>query len=70
MTGAREKLGMTIDDLVDASGLGRTSIYGQIRDGRLVARKCGRRTIILPSDAAAGLESLPHIGGGAENSEP
>lgn len=62
MTDAHEKLGMTINELIAASGLGRTSIYGQIRDGRLVARKCGRRTIILPSDATAWLESLPRLG--------
>ena len=70
MTGAHEKFGLTIDELVAACGLGRTSIYGQIRDGRLVARKCGRRTIILPSDAQNWLENLPRLGGGAENSEP
>ena len=67
MTDANEKLGLTIDDLVAAIGLGRTSIYAQIRDGRLVARKCGRRTIILPSDAKAWLQGLPRLGGGSES---
>ncbi len=62
MTDAHEKLGLTVDDLVAASGLGRTSIYAQIRDGRLVARKCGRRTIILPSDATDWLKNLPRMG--------
>ena len=67
MTDAHEKLGMTINELIAASGLGRTSIYGQIRDGRLVARKCGKRTIILPSDAKAWLQGLPRLGGGSES---
>lgn len=62
MASARDVIGMSIDDLVAASGLGRTSIYDQIRRGRLVARKCGKRTIILPSDATAWLESLPRMG--------
>ncbi len=67
MTDAHEKLGLTVDELVAASGLGRTSIYAQIRDGQLVARKCGKRTIILPSDAKAWLQGLPHLGGGSES---
>ena len=66
MTDAHEKLGMTINELIAASGLGRTSIYGEIRDGRLVARKCGRRTIILPADATDWLKNLPRLGGGTE----
>ncbi len=62
MTDTREKLGLTVDDLVAASGLGRTSIYAEIRDGRLVARKCGRRTIILHTDATDWLKNLPRLG--------
>ena len=61
---SEKKLGLTVDELVAASGLGRTSIYAQIRDGHLVARKCGRRTIILPSDAADWLKNLPRMGVG------
>ena len=62
MASARDVIGISIDDLVAASGLGRTSIYDQIRRGRLVARKCGKRTIIPPSDATTWLESLPRLG--------
>lgn len=62
MASARDIIGMSIDDLVAASGLGRTSIYAQILTGKLVARKCGKRTIILHSDAMAWLESLPRLG--------
>ena len=69
MAGIHKIFGMTIDDLVEASGLGRTSIYAQIRDGHLVAKKCGRRTIILPSDAEAWLKNLPRLGGEAANPE-
>lgn len=67
MTDTCEKLGLTVDELVAASGLGRTSVYAEIRDGRLVARKCGKRTIILASDAKAWLQGLPRLGGGSES---
>jgi hypothetical protein len=41
------------------SGIGRTSLYAAIRAGKLVARKCGKRTIILQSDLITWLNSLP-----------
>ena len=62
MTDAHEKLGMTINELIAASGVGRTKVYEQIRGGRLVARKCGRRTVILASDARDWLRNLPRLG--------
>lgn len=36
----------TINDTAKALGLGRTSIYSLIREGRLEAIKMGRRTLI------------------------
>ena len=41
------------------SGLGRTTLYAAIKSGALVARKCGKRTIILRSDLIIYLSSLP-----------
>lgn len=40
----------TIDETVVMTGVGRDLIYEAIKNGRLVARKLGRRTII-PADA-------------------
>ena len=40
-------------------GISRSKIYGEIRAGRLTARKIGDRTIILAEDGKAWRESLP-----------
>ena len=42
---------LSIADVCRESGLGRTLIFSEIRAGKLVARKCGRRTLILKEDA-------------------
>ena len=43
-----------------AAGVGRSTIFEDIKVGRLKARKAGRRTLILRDDLAAWLASLPH----------
>jgi excisionase family DNA binding protein len=43
-------------------GLGRDSIYAAIRDGRLVARKFGKRTVIVDDDLRQFLSELPRAG--------
>ena len=53
------KLGFTIDESCEASSLGRTAIYQAISDGKLIAKKAGRRTVILPKHLAAYLDNLP-----------
>jgi excisionase family DNA binding protein len=45
------------------TGLGRDSIYTAIRDGHLVARKLGRRTLITDDDLRQFLAGLPCAGG-------
>ena len=49
----------SIDWICEDSDLGRTFIYNEIKAGRLIARKAGRRTIILDSDYRAYLTALP-----------
>lgn len=52
-------LSYDIKGLVKASGRSRSSIFADIAAGRLIARKAGRRTIILYEDAVAWLKALP-----------
>jgi excisionase family DNA binding protein len=44
------------------TGLGRDAVYAAIRDGLLVARKLGRRTIIIDDDLRQFLAGLPRVG--------
>ncbi len=53
------KLGLSIEESCQAAGIGRTKIYEAIGSGELIAKKAGRRTIILPKHLEAYLESLP-----------
>lgn len=41
-----DPLAVSINDAAKALGLGRTSIYAMIGDGRLDAFKLGRRTLV------------------------
>jgi excisionase family DNA binding protein len=51
--------GFTVSEAGAMAGLGRTKIYEEISEGRLKARKCGKRTIILKDELRQFLESLP-----------
>jgi excisionase family DNA binding protein len=51
----------SIPQICALTGLGRDSIYTAIRNGRLVARKYGKRTLITDGDLLAFLNSLPTI---------
>ncbi len=49
----------TVQWICDDSTVGRTKVYSEIKAGRLIARKVGRRTIILDPDYRAWLAALP-----------
>jgi hypothetical protein len=51
----------SIDQLVEQYPFSRSGIYKAIAEKRLVARKDGRKTIILESDWTRYLESLPAL---------
>lgn len=53
------KIGMSVEEAAEVSGIGRTLLYKAIHDRLLIARKVGRRTVILREDLEAFLRSLP-----------
>jgi hypothetical protein len=56
-----EKFGYTLDELAEKGPIGKTKLYEAIADGRLTARKEGRRTIVLGGDYLEYLRSLPKV---------
>jgi hypothetical protein len=52
---------LSIAQVCRESGLGRTLIFAEIKSGRLVARKCGRRTLILKEDLLKWRSTLPAV---------
>lgn len=56
-----DNLAFSVQEAARVSGLGRTKLYESIRDGRLVARKFGSRTIVLRTDLKQFLEDLPVV---------
>jgi excisionase family DNA binding protein len=53
------KLGFSIKEAATASGLSRSLLYIAIAEGKLRARKCRGRTIILREDLQEFLARLP-----------
>ena len=54
-----DKLAFHIDEATDAGAGSRAQIYQALRDGRLTAKKRGRRTIILRDELSRYLATLP-----------
>ncbi len=57
----------SVDQTAARYGISRTAVKEEIRSGRLVARKLGRRTIILETDELAWANALPRFSPGGEN---
>jgi excisionase family DNA binding protein len=56
-----DPLAFTIPQAITTAGVRKTTLYAAIKEGRLRARKSGRRTLILRDDLRAWLESLPAL---------
>jgi excisionase family DNA binding protein len=52
----------TVERFCHAYGIGRTKLYDELKQRRLKARKVGKTTLILRSDAEAWAQSLPVAG--------
>jgi excisionase family DNA binding protein len=59
MNDSIQREGLSIPEACEIAGVGRTRIYAAIAAGDLIARKFGRRRIILRSDLLRFLENLP-----------
>lgn len=55
------KSAFTVKELIREIGIGRTTLYQEIRAGRIVARKRGRSTLILRPDVERYLHSLARL---------
>ena len=57
------KIAHTIPQAIDFSGLSRSVIYEALKEGKLHARKAGRRTLIEDAELRRFIGSLPVMGG-------
>jgi hypothetical protein len=59
---AQPRKAFSISELAAVGPLSRSVLYRAIREGALIARKLGDRTIVLAADWDAFLQSLPRVG--------
>lgn len=53
-----------IEELAKMGPVGRTSLFGAIREGNLIAQKAGRRTFVTMENYEAFLKTFPMVKGG------
>ena len=58
-----KKFAYSIEDSAIVADSSRTALYAAIQRGELVARKNGRRTVVLVDDLKSYLQQLPVIAG-------
>ena len=51
----------SVDEFARRNRIGLTTAYAEIRAGRLIARKIGRRTVVLAEDARSWRGNLPKV---------
>jgi excisionase family DNA binding protein len=63
------QIALSVEQAAAAAGVGRTTVFAKIRSRELIAKKVGRRTIILREDLEAWLRSRPssRVATGAQN---
>ena len=55
----QRRIAYSVDEAAQRAGIGPTKLREEIREGRLVARKVGKRTLITAGDLAAWAHRLP-----------
>ena len=56
------KLAYSVNEAMQAIGVGRTKLYAEINAGKIKTRKLGTKTIIAAKDLNEYIESLPAAG--------
>ena len=51
----------SVDEFARRNRIGLSTAYAEIRAGRLIARKIGRRTLIVAEDARSWRDNLPKV---------
>jgi excisionase family DNA binding protein len=59
--GQRRRMALSVAEAAVEAGVGRDQVYNAIRDGRLEARKWGRRTLITYDALQRFLNGLPSL---------
>jgi len=59
--GQRRRMALSVAEAAVEAGVGRDQVYNAIRDGRLEARKWGRRTLITYVALQRFLNGLPPL---------
>ena len=54
-----QKSALTVRDVAREGAMSERQVYRLLKDGRLKARKLGRKTLIMSEDFRALLDSLP-----------
>jgi predicted DNA-binding transcriptional regulator AlpA len=55
------KQAYTVNEVIKEIGIGRSKLYAEIKDGKIIPRKIGKKTIFLAKDVETYLNDLPTI---------
>lgn len=58
-TSQAEAIAYSVTDAASKAGIGRSTLYNAISAGELLARKVGKRTVVLHADLQRWIESAP-----------
>ena len=53
-----DKITLSISEVAARTGISRTRLYQEISAGRLIVRKCGRRTLVPAAELQAWVDRL------------
>jgi excisionase family DNA binding protein len=54
-----DPLALSVEDACEICSFSRTTFYKYVKLGKIPARKCGSRTLVLPEELQQALKSLP-----------